>query len=204
MYFQNKKGAAGNEQHLVIETQIDPTAQETLSNFLNLGTFYRQHIEGTNDDNTVFAFPPHSIEEKPSEEPEQNDWTESLSEQTIHDYYRAPPHVEANPFQSGKRLRFSVKDVHRLMKVDNPASAVIYHPPSADISSYRRQARQLGQPILESNELPTKLRKPLFLQQLDDAGVTVLSDRLQDILPTETIIMHTTKRDFLSGTVGKM
>lgn len=172
MYLQNRPGVGGNEQHLVIETQVDQSAQETLDNFLKRGTYYRQNVEGGDDDNAVFAFQPHTIDVKPTEMPEQLDWDEILTECYIRDTYQAPQRVEANPFQSGKRIRFSVKDVHRLMKVDNPAAAVIYHPPSTAISSYRRNARQQGLPILESNELPTKLRKPLFLQQLAGYWIT--------------------------------
>lgn len=199
MYLQNRPGLAGNEQHLVVETQIDTTAQQTLDNFLKKGTFYRQNVEEGAEDNITFAFPPHSIESKPTEEPEVFDWEELLSQELIKNRYVSPRPVEANPFEAGKRIRFSVKDVNRLMSVENPPSAVIFHPPSADISAYRRNARKKGLSILESNELPTKLRKPLFLQRLAESGITVITDRIQDIHPRKTIIFHTPKRDFMTG-----
>lgn len=199
LYLQNRPGPVGNEQHLVVETQIDPAAQQTLDNFLKKGTFYRQHVGDGMEDNITFSFPPHPVEVIPAEQPMPYDWEEMLSQRAITDYYVPPRPVEANPFETGKRIRFSVKEVSRLMSVENPPAAVVFHPPSAEISAYRRRARKDSLPILESNELLTKLRKPLFLQQLADSGITVLTDRIQDILPSKTILLHTTKRKFMSG-----
>lgn len=58
LYLQNRPGPLGNEQHLVVETQVDPRAQQTLDNFLNKGTYYRQNVEDGTEDNITFTSPP--------------------------------------------------------------------------------------------------------------------------------------------------
>lgn len=76
---------------------------------------------------------------------------------------------------------------------------VVFYPPSTEISEFRRKAKRDGWPVLESRELPTQVRKPVLLAKLARRGILIITDRIEDIHPQHTLIVHTDKKSFMSA-----